>query len=497
MERWLLISILVLAAALRLIHIDLMEFKFDDAEACRMAGLVLGKPMPEDCANDPFPLTGLVSSVGLPNPPLFIYLISVPFAATHEPLTVAVFIALSNVVAVWLCYRIGKRCYSPFVGLAAAALFALSPWAVVYSRRIWAQDLLPVFSCLLLTAAHGYLAERKEHYLAWLLLLFGVLVQIHFSAVSLALFLLVVMVLGRASFRWRWFGLGLVAVAVLYAPFLWYLISTGGQDVGTLAAKHEGAVRALSAGERSLLCLRYTLAVSGCDFMEILLGERSILAFPLALVMGGLSAIGLGWLCTQRRAHYSDWLGFIWLIWFLSPFLCLSLAGFRPYPHYFIILYPIPFLAAAVALDVLKAWNRIIPGILLAAVLGVFTCQVGRLFCIIHSRGGAHSKFYDAYGVGYRLKAAAIDFALSENPDRPFVLSSEFSLRKPVPMEYRFLLLQRLWRRTNPFKSDQAVFGYVILNQFSDPPPPEASQFELGLRRKQFGPLTVFVVPLK
>src|SRR5471032_1524167 len=121
-----LIAILAAAAFTRFVSLDLMEFKGDEAGATRLALHVLG--FSEPGVGRFFPTAGLTSSIGVPNPALFTYLIALPLAVVRSPLAAASLVAASNVVAIWLTYLVGKRYYSNFVGIAGAALFALSPW---------------------------------------------------------------------------------------------------------------------------------------------------------------------------------------------------------------------------------------------------------------------------------------------------------------------------------------------------------------------------------
>jgi 4-amino-4-deoxy-L-arabinose transferase-like glycosyltransferase len=157
-RRWnvalILLLIIAAAAVARLLWLDLMEFKADEAEACRLALHALGHS--ETGVGKYFPTSGTVSSLGFSFPPLFIYVLALPLAFGRNPVAAAGFIAITNVVAVWLSYVAGKLYFSARVGRISAALFALSPWAIVYSRKIWAPNLLPICSCLCLIALHAF-----------------------------------------------------------------------------------------------------------------------------------------------------------------------------------------------------------------------------------------------------------------------------------------------------------------------------------------------------
>jgi hypothetical protein len=70
-------------------------------------------------------------------------------------------------------------------GLVAAALFATGPWAVVYSRKIWAQDFVPVLATGAMWAAHSLVLGKNPKAMFWLLCLPLSVIQIHFSGFAL------------------------------------------------------------------------------------------------------------------------------------------------------------------------------------------------------------------------------------------------------------------------------------------------------------------------
>lgn len=64
----------------------------------------------------------------------------------NSPVFVSCCIAVLGLAAVVACWHIGRKYYGVVAGLVGAAMFAISPWAVIYSRKIRAQDFVPVFA---------------------------------------------------------------------------------------------------------------------------------------------------------------------------------------------------------------------------------------------------------------------------------------------------------------------------------------------------------------
>ena len=117
------------------------------------------------------PTAGLMSSVGVTNPPLFIYLLIPMFFVTKSIALVSCFIAAFGLAAVVACWWVGRKYYGPVAGLLAAALFATSPWAIIYSRKIWAQDFVPIFATATMWAVHSICLGNRPKAIFWCVLL--------------------------------------------------------------------------------------------------------------------------------------------------------------------------------------------------------------------------------------------------------------------------------------------------------------------------------------
>src|SRR5512137_1300693 len=97
--------ILLLAAYLRLNHLEWTEFKLDEAHLSQLAF--------DMARHGQIPLTGIGSSIGIVNPPLAAWLLAIPYALSSRPIVATAFIALLNVVAVALCYGLSRRMFTP------------------------------------------------------------------------------------------------------------------------------------------------------------------------------------------------------------------------------------------------------------------------------------------------------------------------------------------------------------------------------------------------
>ena len=190
--------IILLAAALRLGRGDLVEYFHDDA---MLATLAL-----ELADGIRFPLTGILSSTGIPNSPVSVYFLALPFALSSDPAVVIHFITLWNVLGVALLWLLARRCCGKRVALLAALCYAVNPWAVLFSRKIWAQELHSPFILLgFLLLLQGFWQAReagpgrRSVFLAQCLgmpvLIIGL--QFHFASWPLALVIPIALWQGR------------------------------------------------------------------------------------------------------------------------------------------------------------------------------------------------------------------------------------------------------------------------------------------------------------
>jgi hypothetical protein len=205
-----------------------MEFKADEADACRLALHTLGRSEPG--VGTYFATSGTISSLGISfHSSLHLRTGGSP-AIGRNPIAAAGFIAVTNVVAVWLSYVAGRRYFSPRVGVISAALFALSPSAIVCSCKIWSPNLIPDPFTLILIALF---VERRARGALWLILLVGVALQFHFSGAVPFVLVGAAFVIGRDTLGWHYLAIGLGGVAVPYAPDLSLQVLSPRLPVGT------------------------------------------------------------------------------------------------------------------------------------------------------------------------------------------------------------------------------------------------------------------------
>ena len=358
-------AVLILAAVFRMGWPGLAEFKADEARL-----LALAWEMADGRA---FPLRGISSSVGISNFPTSVWLYAVPLVVWGHVYSAVLWTGLLNTAAVGLTYWLVRRYWGWQAALVAAFMLAVSPWAIMHSRKIWAQNLLLPFVLGWGISAGLALVEQRQRWLIPMLVCAAVAVQIHLAAVSILLATAVLLLIFRQRVAWRWVGWGLGTAVVLVIPFLIHVVRQGTRG---LVAFMEVTERS-SAGGFSWQPILHTArlmtgwqlhALAGPSGYEAYLAQLPPILMPLIWVVWGLLAVlGLaymGWLAwvgwgdasavTRRTAEMSLLL-LVWLgaavatfIWFPTP---VEL-------HYLLPIYPVPYVAAGVLLAWLWPWLR-------------------------------------------------------------------------------------------------------------------------------------------
>jgi 4-amino-4-deoxy-L-arabinose transferase-like glycosyltransferase len=365
LEKILALAIFALAAALRLGRPEVTEFKRDEAGLYSLA-----LDLAEFRA---VPLRGIGSSVGLPNAPMSVYVFALPLLVWKSPLAATLFVGVLNTASVGLAYLMARRYWGARVALLAALLYAAAPWAIVYSRKIWAKNLLPLFVVGYVFTALLAFVEGRRRWLSAHLALLAVCVQLHLSGLSLIPLTGLWLVIFRRNVDWRMLGWGILAGAALFAPFAWYAIGAGwGGPASLLALLNRPAVFSTDALSLAALVAMgtdlHSLAGPQAfrDFLATIPDFTGLLYLGGALALAGAFSGVWRWLRPgapgpTRRA------GLLIALWLIAPIIVFIRHSTPVFPHYFIVLFPAPFILAGVFLD---------------AVIGRLTLRLGPFIAI-------------------------------------------------------------------------------------------------------------------
>ncbi len=441
---WLLLAVCALIGTVaRLARVDLIEFRHDSAYWALEASRVL--------AGGYLPLIGQqVGSVSVPlyNGPFMTYATAVVLGLTGGPPTaMAAFIALCNVAAIGLAYLLGARLYSRSVGVVAAALFAVSPWLSLYGRMLWPQSffpfLIPVNALLLL----DHVNRRRPLSLLLSGVLLGICVQLHLSALALVgVSGLIALVYSKQRWSLALFVIGLL---IGYVPILIYDAQHSWVNLGALgqlSSLHaDGESRATHLAK---LAWNFSNVLSGQGLWISKLGKTPFLPAVIewgqgALFSGAFVVALLAFALGRKRngralAEVLPLQDALVLLFTLAPVAYFAVSRSTIQRHYFIFLYPLPFILLArgaqivcqqLAARVSPQWVRrfALAGFALALSLNIVTLGAAGAY-LAAQRGRSE------YGTVWADKHAAVQSVLRDSGGAFDVDLS--AVQEPLPYLY-------------------------------------------------------------
>ncbi|GAB5491493.1 MAG: hypothetical protein Phog2KO_17080 [Phototrophicaceae bacterium] len=355
---WLvLLLILFVATLMRFGNADIVEFFHDDAMLSSLAqDMVAGRY---------FPLTGINSSIGIPNPPTSVYVMGIPFFINSNPMTAIYFIMALNVIGVGLLWLIAHRYFGRTVALVAGLAYALSPWAVLYSRKIWAQDFHTPFILLgILLGLYGFWEASKgqdnqekskwltrhEWAQAWTLPILLFAFQIHFAAWALLPIYLALVLLQWQRISWRAIFLSVILCLLVMTPYAigFYQTALDNPSQGNIEAVGTLANDDANFSALSLQYLGYLATGFG---METWLApdnqadmNQTVTQSGIWLIIAGMAIIGTGLLVRKKWRLLAPLL----LAWAYIPAIALIPQWTGVYPHYFVASIPALMLLAGI-----------------------------------------------------------------------------------------------------------------------------------------------------
>jgi hypothetical protein len=517
---WLLLGVLSVAAYLRVSHVGLLEFKADEANAAILAV--------KFATGEMFPRVGLTYSVGVRQAPLYLYILMPFFFISRSPAFFTVAYGLISAAAVGLCYWIGRRWFNEKIGLVAAALFAVSPWAVIYSRKIWPQDFMPVCCTVLLWMWYEFLIEKRRGYLMWIVLLSIAAWQVHLTASNVLATGGVLWLLCRYPLNWKQIGIAIGINALLLAPYVTFEMEQNWEDFrrasSVVEASNQGEVytvqgihpqygyplptrdqfslllNTVSGGQMEDILGLSTAQFNAEDGLMKALVKTVKLLFLCALVMLAVTVIREGraaarFPCIDLASEPRLTVLFLWVT---MPVIFFSAVGLRTYLSYFSLTMPAIFLVTAWGLDSAQRFFSSRSGVgatvarglwvvFALVVLGQFA-YVEKLYGYLEREGGARG----TYGVVYEHKVALAkhiaDAAQTANP----IMSLDWPPKTPVESDIQYLVEMDLEGRSLPPQTGGPQTAFVVVDtRFRDPNEPEPLP---NIPAQAFGPLRLYEI---
>ncbi len=173
------VLVVIIGAWLRLSFFSSMEWKEDEQNAYVMAGNFLKHPT--------FLPYGLKTSMGdIYELPLFIYTTTLFRWLGRTPLGTVVWVVLLNIIGLAAAAYGLFRSRWRWIALVALAFFAVSPWAITFSRKLWSPDLILPFLIPALALFVRVLQKSRSRAIFPLLCLIALASEMYLPTVALA-----------------------------------------------------------------------------------------------------------------------------------------------------------------------------------------------------------------------------------------------------------------------------------------------------------------------
>lgn len=418
-------AIVVLAAWLRLRHLGLAQFNDDQAIALRIA---------HDILHGDFRTTGLTSSSGAANPPLYVYIVAFVVWIHGGLIFATQSTAVLSVVAVALTYVMVRPRFGGAVALVTAALFATAPWAVLYGRHLWQQDYLPIVTAALLWSLFVVLERDRTRVALLVPVLFVVAFQLNLSAVALIIPIGALLAYRARDVNWGAVIVGSLVGVLSLGTWLAHNAKHGFRDFRLIVDNGRGHGGA--AGGGTIEAVRQTIHLVSAEGWTFItgaqhqggaawtLGRAAGIVVIVLLVLGVVTSIARivrdgrhPEVDTARRA-----LLVVWLVGLPLSYLTSSRSGVGP--HYLIVTYPVSFLVAALGLDdataLLRRRAALVSVTAAAAITAAFVAFTLSFQAFVQRHGGTAGNYQVIYDDTAALAAAAharhlhVDFASAE-----------------------------------------------------------------------------------
>ena len=221
---YLFFLVIFIGCILRLIWVSDMEYKYDEWWMFEHAMLAPNEGV--------WQTVGMKSGAGIINPGLSVWVFSLLGYVANTPLEMARGVQIINIIALLGFIYFAKKSFKgqeQSQWYWALALLAANPLYILFSRKIWAQNMLPIF-CLFFIVGHFYRTKN------WGALVWGMvgamLGQIHMSGFFYAFgfFLLSVLFDYKRKNPWAWksWFLGSVVGSIGLLPWIYEMIYNRG-----------------------------------------------------------------------------------------------------------------------------------------------------------------------------------------------------------------------------------------------------------------------------
>lgn len=277
--------------------------------------------------------------------PYFYYLIAPSLLISNfNPVGPAIFIALLNILTVYLIYYISKRWFDEKTALISAFLFSISPVVIKYSNFIWNPNIMPLFSLLFVYFFFEAIKTKKYHLFLYASLSFVMVMNSHYLGLALLPFTGVYWlysfykIIKNKNKELKPFVkytlLAFLIFLISLTPQIMFDIKHQGQNIGALIKFF--AYRETTVNIKPYKAIPKIIPLFKQINTRLLAGKNEIFGIFVSII----TFIGL--LIIRKKPKQINFL--IIFFWYFSGLVALALYKQHIYDHYFAFLFPAVFI---------------------------------------------------------------------------------------------------------------------------------------------------------
>ena len=374
------VLIFVAAAYFRIFFLDLIEFKYDEAYTVFELTKFYSSPS--------LMQVGPPQSTGVYNPPLFNYLMIFLSLPSRDPQYLSFMIALINSISIVAFYLVVRKFINNRTAIFSSFILALSPWSIIFSRKIWIPDLILPFMVLFL---YFFL---KRSYLP-LFIILALLIQMHASGLFFALATVSILLILKIKIQIKPALLGFAIGLIPAIPYFFRQLTSDPFCIDCAAFIN---YQAIPKPFDIYVFLRPWQLLSGLNF-EVLLGSDYLEFIQTLPVLGYLpllgyliSLLGAAFIIKSERRY-------LFLVFYLLLVPLFYFISRTPsYMHYFAILIPLAALMCGFVFSFVwgmyKSYiNRILVAATFLAFLGTNIIFTQSLYGFLSSKQTINGDF--------------------------------------------------------------------------------------------------------
>lgn len=409
---WVL-TVFLLSSIFRLSNLDLIEFKSDEATTVFQTIQFFDRPY--------LIARGLISGTGVYNLPLFNYLIIPLSLWTRDPQVLSGIIALINSLSISVFFLLVKKYYGQLTAIFTSLLLAFSPWGVLFSRKIWAQDLIFLLLIPFFWLLHELILRKNTKVVLPLFMLLALLTQLHGSGLFLSVITVLIFLVFRVRVNLKNAGLGILIGLIPAIPYIIFQISSYPPCPDCEAfLQYQQSFRTFDFYN----LLRPFQVISGLGY-HFVLGKTYAdftANYPLVNLLkyvfaSGILIIIIGTLFTIIKKQRYLFL----VIYFVTIPLLYLITRTPAYMHYFVIIIPVSTLLFAISLSTAYSFlrNKFLRASIMIYFLLFFASNIA--FLIFFYNFLAVKKQIDGdYGPIYSLTKSLIEKQTNEYKNLPY-----------------------------------------------------------------------------